>query len=105
MYIDITQIKSHLNIDSDFLDDDEYLLHLESVAELVVQKHIDHRLEDLLDESGQLPAPLIQGMLLFIGNLYANRESVSYASAVEVPNSFEYLLSLYKDYNNTKMDS
>lgn len=99
MYLQLDQIKKHLNIDEYYKDDDEYLLYLASVSELVVEKHIDCNLVELCDSKGDLPSPLLHAMLLFIGDMYNNRESVSYSSPHEVPFSYEYLLSLYKDYS------
>ena len=103
MYINIGQIKKHLNIDSDFTEDDTYLEMLESVAEKTIEKHIDHSLADL-EEDGVLPAPLLHAILLLIGNMYMNRESISFANAKEIPNSYEYLLSLFKDYSKKSDD-
>ena len=97
--MDLDLIKTHLNIDSGFTADDAYLQSLAEVAEMVVEKHIDQNLDELADDGGQLPAPLTQAMLLFIGNMYANRESVAYTNANEVPFAYDYLLSLYKDYS------
>lgn len=97
--MDLALIKKHLNIDSGFTADDTYLTSLSAVAESVVEAHIDHTLSDLADDGGQLPAPLQQAMLLFIGNMYANRESVAYTNANEVPFAYDYLLSLFKDYS------
>jgi len=37
-------------------------------------------------------------MLLMIGNLYANREPVSYGTVVKIPYSYEYLIGLYRKY-------
>lgn len=105
MFLKLEDIKKHLNIDSTFTDDDAYIIQLAEVAELAVQKHIDNKLDEIVEEDGALPAPLLHAMLLFIGNMYANRESVAYTSVVEVPKSYDYLLSLYKNYNNTKMNS
>ena len=99
MYIELNKIKKHLNIDDYFIDDDEYLLSLAEVAEKVVEKHIDCNLSDLQEEDGTLPVPLLHAMLLFIGDMYQSRESVSFTSASEIPFSYEYLLSLYKDYS------
>jgi len=96
--IDLALIKKHLNIDSGFTADDSYLSSLADVAQQVVQSHIDHDLSDL-EEGGALPAPLLQAMLLFVGNMYANRESVAYANTQEVPFAYDYLLSLFKDYS------
>jgi len=98
MYIPLDKIKKHLNIDNDFKDDDEYLADLEEVACVAVQKHIDRNLNEL-DRGGNLPAPITQAILLMIGTFYNSRESVAYASAQEVPLSYNYLLDLFKNYN------
>lgn len=98
MFLDLYVIKKHLNIDEDFTDDDNYIIGLSEVAEQIVQKHIDCKFDDIVEEDGSLPMPLLQAMLLMIGNLYQNRESVSYANAIEIPFAYDYLLSLYKNY-------
>jgi uncharacterized phage protein (predicted DNA packaging) len=101
MYLQLYQIKKHLNIDNSFQEDDEYLMDLAKVAEKAVQKHIDNNLSDMEDEDGQLPMPLIQAMLLMIGTFYAKRESIAFAASTEVPLAYDYLLSLYKNYNGS----
>lgn len=100
MFITLDRIKKHLNIDSYYTDDDIYLTELEGVAETVVERHIDNKLSLLLDTNGDLPTPLVHAMLLFIGNMYNSRESVSFSPATEVPLSYSYLLDLYKNYSN-----
>lgn len=100
MFVSLDIVKQHLNIDSYYTDDDEYLRHLINVAETVVERHIDCDFKVLMDEVGQIPTPLLQAILLFIGNLYQSRESVAFASAVELPLSFRYLLDLYMDYSS-----
>lgn len=100
MFIQLDRIKQHLNIDEYFTAEDEYLTYLEDVAETVVERHIDHNLSDLQDEEGNLPAPLLHAMLLFIGDMYQSRESVAFSTATELPLSFNYILSLYKNYSN-----
>ena len=103
MYIQLYQIKKHLNIDDTFHDDDEYLVDLEQVAEEVVEKHIDDDLKQIaLSNSGKLPTGLTQAMLLFIGNMYSNRESVAFVSSNEIPYSYQYLLDIYKNYSKNK---
>lgn len=97
MYINLDQAKKHLNIDTGFTLDDLYILDLISVAEDAVSKHLDIALIEL-EAGGQLPPAIIQAMLLMIGNLYANREPVSYGVIAKIPLSYEYLLSLYKKY-------
>lgn len=101
MYLQLYQIKKHLNINEDWHDDDEYLVDLSRVAENVVQKHIDVELSELEDGDGNLPSPLYQAMLLLVGNFYANRESVAFASAQVLPHAYDYLIALYKNYNGS----
>lgn len=102
-YIQLEEIKKHLNIDSAFEDDDNYLLALENVAEDVVAKTIDNDLHNLEDENHHLPAAITHAMLLFIGTQYAFRESVTSASSNPLPHSFDLLADLYHNYNNTKV--
>jgi uncharacterized phage protein (predicted DNA packaging) len=102
MYINLDTIKKHLNINSDFTDDDEYLIGLESVAERVVEKNIDCDLSYYCNECGELEAPLLHAMLLLIGNYYANRESVAFANSTNVPYSYQYLIDLFRDYKGDK---
>lgn len=98
MFLSLEETKKHLNIDADFKDDDNYIESLISVAETIVQKHIDCKYENILGEDGEIPTPLLQAMLLMIGNLYQNRESVSFTNTSEIPFAYDYLLSLYKQY-------
>lgn len=104
-YITLQQLKSHLNIDSDFTSDDTLLTHYGDVAEAVVQRHICSLLSELVDESGVLPAPLQQAILFYAGNLYNARESVSFGTAPQnIPFTYQYLLDLYKNYSDTTSD-
>lgn len=103
MIIDLATIKRHLNLDADYKEDDTYIEFLEGVAEEVVQKHIDKTFDKIKEEVGEIPQPLLHSILLIIGNLYDNRESVAYTSAVEIPNSLSYILSMYRDYNDANI--
>lgn len=103
MLIDLQSLKNHLNIDSSFNDDDAYIESLEEVAEEIVQKHIDKSLDDIIGEEGELPKPLLQAIKLIVANLYDNRESVAYTPTYEVPNSLNYILSMYRDYTDANI--
>lgn len=99
MYIDLDTIKRHLIIDHD--DDNLLLADLETVAEDAVRRDLNlYSLKDIEDCSGMLPSCVTQAMLLLIGTLYANRESVSYGQARPVPHSYEMLLDLCRNYIN-----
>jgi len=103
MLLELDRIKKHLNIDADFTEDDEYIEFLESVAEDLVQKHIDKKFDDIIAEEGALPNALLHAILLFIGNMYDNRESVAFANPSEVPQSLTYILNMYRDYENANI--
>ena len=98
MYISLDKCKKHLNIDPNFTEDDNYIMSLVEVAEEIVQRHIGYRFEDILVD-GQLPMALQHAMLLFIGTMYANRESVTFGSASELPLSYNYILQLFENYD------
>lgn len=99
MYIELSDIKKHLNIDETFSEDDSYIENLIEVAENAVAIHIDRNLSEVAEENGGvLPPALIHAMKLFIGDMYQSRESTSFSSAVEIPFSYTYLTSLYRKY-------
>lgn len=101
MYVTLELAKQHLNIEQSYTGDDTYITHLIEVAETTVEKHIDYHLEDYIDEEQtELPKPLQHAILLFVGDMYMSRESNAYGISVsEIPFSYDYLLSLYKDYS------
>ena len=102
-YLNINILKKHLNIDSCFKDDDEYISQLGDVAEQMVDEHINNNLDEIVsDNDGQLPMPLRHAMMLLVGNLYQNREGVAFATATQIPHSYEYLLFPYKSYKNNQ---
>ena len=99
MYLSINDVKRHLIIDHN--DDDLYLADLITVAEDAVRRDLNlYSLKDIEDCNGMLPASVMQAMLLLIGTLYANRESVTYGTPHTVPHSYEFLISLYRNYLN-----
>jgi uncharacterized phage protein (predicted DNA packaging) len=91
--------KQHLNLEADYVDDDTYIQALIEVAEQAVEVHVNEKLEDIADEEGNIPKPLLQAMLLMIGNLYQNREMVAPMKVTALPYNYEYLINLYKNYN------
>jgi hypothetical protein len=98
-YLTLTMAKQHLLVDASVTEDDSYITQLCDVAEAAVEVDLDRPLVTLEDADGNLPAPIIQAMLLTVGNLYANREPVAIGTIVTaVPYTFEYLKGLYKKH-------
>lgn len=98
MYISPKLAYKHLNLDESFEDDRQYVIQLINAAESMVATHLNCKLEDIL-EDGELPPQITQAILLLVGTLYANRESVAPISLVEVPLAYQYLLSTTINYN------
>lgn len=100
MYISLDQAKAHLNILPDFTEDDEYILGLIEAAEQAVRVHVNEDFDKLAENNGGcLPSPLIQAMLLMIGNMYQNREPLGTRNAA-LPFNYAYLIDLYRNYVN-----
>jgi hypothetical protein len=99
-YLNLEIIKNHLNIEQQFDADDMYLYALLDVAQAAVEKYLDIPLEDMENNDGMLPSPILHAILLLIGTFYAQRESVSTASMQPVPNAFELLCDLYRNYSS-----
>lgn len=99
MYLDLKQVKQHLIIDHN--DDDLYLADLITVAEDAVKQDLNiNSLKEIEDYTGMLPASIYQAMLLLIGTLYANRESVTYGKPDKVPHTYDFLIDLHRNYIN-----
>lgn len=100
MYIQLDYAKKHLNIEEDFTEDDEYILGLIEVAEAAVRVHINEDFASIAEKNGGcLPPPILQAALLFIGNMYQNREPLGTRNAA-LPLNYQYLIDLYRNYNN-----
>lgn len=100
MYIQLDLAKKHLNLEEDFLEDDEYILSLIEVAESAVRVHINEDFADIAERNGGcLPPPILQAALLMIGNLYQHRETLG-NKAQALPYNYQYLIDLYRNYNN-----
>ena len=95
MYVTLCEAKKHLLVDNSFKDDDEYILALIDIAEDAVSININIPL-DSITVGGELPPAVKAAILLLVGNLYANR---AYTAVNKVPYTFDYLISLYKNYS------
>ena len=101
MYITLEKAKQHLNLEAEYTADDEYIQGLIEVAEQAVQIHVNEKLETIAQKNGgELPSPLVQAMLLMIGNLYQNREPVAPSKVMALPFNYEYLIRLYQNWSN-----
>ena len=97
MYVTIEEIKQHLYIE--FEADDSMFADMIQASEEIIEKYLNTTFDTLLNENGTLPFPIKQAIKIMVGNLYANRESVSFnAYPSKIPYSYEYLLQPYKNF-------
>lgn len=102
MYITLELAKNHLNLESSFTEDDEYILLLIRAAEDAVMVHAGEELSQIASANGGcLPSPLVSAMLLMIGHLYQNREIVGQKTE-PLPFNYRYLIDLYRNYGGLK---
>ena len=100
MYIQLDLAKKHLNIEEDFTEDDEYILSLIEVAESAVRVHVNEDFASIAEKNGGcLPPPILQAVLLMIGNMYQNRDPIGTKNQA-LPFNYQYLIDLYRNYNN-----
>lgn len=90
--VTLDQVKMHLRIDPDNLEEDAYLTSLEMAARLHTEAVLRRPLDDTVGENVK------QAILLLIAHWYRNRESVGEDKLVELPLAFKALLSTERDY-------
>lgn len=96
-YTNLIDAKMHLNIETEFTEDDTYISSLLDVAELAIQNYCNNaELREWREETA--PATVKHAVYFLVGNLYANRQIVSFAQGVEIPYTFQFLLNPYKEY-------
>lgn len=93
MEITVDELKQHLNIERSENFYDSYLLSLLDAAKVVVQKHICDSIDGMSDGE---KTPLIHAIKLLVGTWFMAKESVSNLNKAN--HSYEYILSLYKNY-------
>lgn len=93
--ISLDLVKSHLRIIGD--DDNAYVAHLITAARQMTERYIGQGI-GVIEGVNPVPADLQAAMLLTIGHLYANRESVSGQQLYEIPMGVKALLAPFVVY-------
>lgn len=96
-YVSLSEVKAHLRVEVD--DDDLYLTTLVNVAEEAIANELGKPLSYYALNERAIPAPLHHAVMLLVGDLYNNRESVAFVTPHEVPRTLGYLLAPYKKYD------
>lgn len=98
MYVLLSEIKKHLNIDEYYNEDDKYLTSLIDVAEDAISKELGKPLNKCLGKDGALQPSVKHSILLLIGTYYSQREATTPSKVEKVPYTWDYLNSLNKKY-------
>ena len=98
-YITLSQLKHHLQIDQEWDEDNNYLLHLIDTSENAVSKAINKPLYACVTQEGILPPSITHSILLLAGSLYNQRESIAPIQLHKANHSLDWLLSLDRHYN------
>ena len=92
MYVTLDEAKKQLQIDQSYSGDNTY--------EDAVERTIKTELSNFNGEGTSFPPSLKHAILLYVADLYANRESIAYTNVNKVPFTFEYLLAPFINYDN-----
>ena len=99
MIVTLEECKKHLNIESTFLEDDEYVTSLVEMSQNLIEKDIRESIASIELSEGSVPAVLKHAAKILVGSFYTNREDVIVGQTViKVPMSYKYLVSKYKHY-------
>ena len=118
MIVELETIKKHLNLESDFTDDDEYIEMLEEAAELLVAKKLDTEAKTIsytdpetgevtevnttnLDiyYSSDIPALVKYAVLEITAYYYDQREPVVMNSFSKLPMRIDDICNLLGNYS------
>lgn len=100
MYVNIEDLKKHLNVDHD--EDNAYIVELEKVAEDAIATYLQRPLTDFVDHDQcsheELKPAIRHAIRLLVGTWYANREDVVFATPTTLPNGLNSLLLPLKKF-------
>lgn len=110
--VTIADAKKHLNIETYFTEDDNYISTLIDVSFSSIKNRCNNTtwtdssaitsgtmdFADYTISGTTIPMVIRQCILLMVGNLYANREPVSFGSPQVIPFTIEFLLQSYINY-------
>lgn len=98
-YIDLATAKKHLNLNENFTADDDYIELIIDGACKAVLATCNLQEEELLQDGGTIPSPIVFATLLLIGSMYANREMEAFTAISKIP-TFRFLLANFIKYND-----
>ena len=93
-WLTLEKIKAQLRIEMDFHDEDELLELYGESAEEVLMAVLNRTYEDLFEEYGRVPMPVVHASLMLVAKSYKDRE-VDMAQEAHDNKTFSLLLKPY----------
>lgn len=102
MFVTIDKLRQHLNIlPGECEEDNPYLTHLIASAESATCKMLNIKdLSCLITDEGYIPEDVEHSILILCANWYNARESFTNANVTQLPQSYEWITSLNKNYSS-----
>ena len=95
-YLTFEQIKQQLRLDDEQAQLEHDLLHdCGTAAEDVVLNICNRTIEDIIEQYGQVPAPIRRAALMLVDNQYKERSPISPQNMSVVPYSIDIMLKPY----------
>ena len=92
-FLTLDYIKKQLRID--WSEEDTLLDEYGMAAETTVLNLLNRKYYDLVEQYGEVPAPLVQAAMLLVGQSYQHREAASAQNMSSVPYAFDLLIKPY----------
>ncbi len=94
-YVSLQELKQHLNVD--FSDDDKYIKSLIEPVQLLIESYLNRPLTDFVQYK-KIDRRIWHAIRIYVANLYANRESITFGTPHEIPGHISLLLQPLKLY-------
>lgn len=92
-FLDLDLIKAQLRLDDAQATAEQSLLEIDGqTAEDIVCKHLRRTYDELIEDYGEVPSPIVKAALLLVDTSYQYRCPVSQTSLSLVPYTFDFLL-------------
>ena len=105
-YLTFDQIKAQLRLDDEQAEMEQNLLEMygESAEETVLNL-LNRSMEDIMEQYGTVPKPLMHATLMLVDNAYKERSPISPQSMSAVPYAFDMMLKPYMRLTNYNVNN
>ena len=105
-FLKFDMIKAQLRLDDEQANEEHDLLEMygESAEETVLNL-LNRSMEDIMEQYGMVPKPLMHATLMLVDNAYKERSPISPQSMSAVPYAFDLMLKPYMRLTNYNVNN